>query len=377
MDFIPQWAPNIHPMLVHFPIAILGIAIFFDFVSFFLPDKQKWWNEETTAYLYGVGAAIAIVVYFTGEAAADSVTLPAKAQTILSEHADWATWAVWFYGLYAAARIWGTWKAAPRHRLKFHVGFFVLSLAGLFLLFQTGDHGAQMVFQYGVGVKAAKIENPVRHDHDTDHASEGNAHKEDFTSTENGDWLWNISEESVKTFQKRFTFLKGTFQSLQPEIIKNAQGTELQLQASNAFFVNNESYGDIQFDLTLDPADFNGTLWVVHHVRDALNYDYWSINSQGVSKLGRVEEGQNKVIEQDRISLSKADTLRLVRAGDHLRSYINGDLILHGHAEAAPAGAVGLKIEGRGTIGLEKMELVRIEPTEHGEEAHEEDEHSH
>ena len=327
MDFIPQWAPNIHPMLVHFPIAILGIAIFFDFVSFFLPDKQKWWNEETTAYLYGVGAAIAIVVYFTGEAAADSVTLPAKAQTILSEHADWATWAVWFYGLYAAARIWGTWKAAPRHRLN--------------------------------------------------HASEGNAHKEDFTATENGDWSWNISEESVKTFQKRFTFLKGTFQSLQPEIIKNAQGTELQLQASNAFFVNNESYGDIQFDLTLDPADFNGTLWVVHHVRDALNYDYWSINSQGVSKLGRVEEGQNKVIEQDRISLSKADTLRLVRAGDHLRSYINGDLILHGHAEAAPAGAVGLKIEGRGTIGLEKMELVRIAPTEHGEEAHEEDEHSH
>src|SRR5699024_281036 len=98
MELIPEWAPNIHPMLVHFPIAILSIAILFDFISFFLPEKKKWWTFEATALLYGVGAAIAVVVYFTGRAAANSVFLPAEAQTVLTTHADWALWTVWFYG---------------------------------------------------------------------------------------------------------------------------------------------------------------------------------------------------------------------------------------------------------------------------------------
>ncbi|WP_395085186.1 DUF2231 domain-containing protein [Gracilimonas sp.] len=35
----PDWAPNIHPLLVHFPIALLVVAAFANFITFFIPEK--------------------------------------------------------------------------------------------------------------------------------------------------------------------------------------------------------------------------------------------------------------------------------------------------------------------------------------------------
>jgi uncharacterized membrane protein len=34
MNLVPDWAPNIHPLLVHFPIALLYAAIAVDLVGF-------------------------------------------------------------------------------------------------------------------------------------------------------------------------------------------------------------------------------------------------------------------------------------------------------------------------------------------------------
>ena len=30
MQFVPEWAPNIHPIIIHFPIVLLIIAVLFD-----------------------------------------------------------------------------------------------------------------------------------------------------------------------------------------------------------------------------------------------------------------------------------------------------------------------------------------------------------
>ena len=44
MNELFDYAPNIHPMIVHFPIAILILAIGLNFVAFFLPEN--WWDEK-------------------------------------------------------------------------------------------------------------------------------------------------------------------------------------------------------------------------------------------------------------------------------------------------------------------------------------------
>lgn len=58
MELIPGWAPNIHPLLVHFPIAILLLAVLMDLLNFFLPDG--WWDDLKSTILYGAGAISAI-----------------------------------------------------------------------------------------------------------------------------------------------------------------------------------------------------------------------------------------------------------------------------------------------------------------------------
>ena len=50
----PDWAPNIHPLLVHFPIALLVTTAFANLISLFIPEK--WWDETKNTILYVVGA---------------------------------------------------------------------------------------------------------------------------------------------------------------------------------------------------------------------------------------------------------------------------------------------------------------------------------
>lgn len=70
MELIPE-CPNIHPILVHFPIAIILLAVLMDLLDFFLPNQ--WWEELKTTILYGIGAVSAIAAYYTGSLAADNV----------------------------------------------------------------------------------------------------------------------------------------------------------------------------------------------------------------------------------------------------------------------------------------------------------------
>ncbi len=145
MELIPEWAPNIHPILVHFPIAIILLAVLMDLLNFFLPDQ--WWDDLKSTILYSLGAASAIAAYYTGTLAADSVFLPSGAQSVLNEHADWALWTVWFFGIYSLLRIVLHWYQKIDQQM-IRVSLFVIALPGIFFLYETGDHGAEMVFGY-------------------------------------------------------------------------------------------------------------------------------------------------------------------------------------------------------------------------------------
>ncbi|HEX6982467.1 MAG TPA: DUF2231 domain-containing protein [Balneolaceae bacterium] len=361
MELIPEWAPSVHPMLVHFPLAILAVAILFDFISFFLPKEQKWWTEEATAFLYGIGAVAAVGVYFTGKAAANSVFLPAEAQTVLNTHADWAWWTVWFYGIYALARILATWKVPAKHHRKLHLGFFALSFIGLFLLFQTGDNGAKMVFKHGVGVQAAQVEDTEQTDFDE--SSQNETVPTAFNVNENGDWIWEIENGAVQALQNNFHFISGSAGQLNAEAVQTDSGSyALRLSGDNlnGFFVTHENYQNVQVDYRLDVSAFNGTITLVNHVQDSANYDYVSVSSDGTVQQGRMIEGQPEVFAEGQTDVSKPLFVRVVGSGTHFRGYVDKQMVVHGHGDAPEAGQVGLKLEGNGTVLLEQMELVQL-----------------
>ncbi len=353
MELLPEWAPNIHPMLVHFPIAILSIAILFDFISFFLSKKQKWWTLKATAFLYGIGAVTAIIVYFTGRAAANSVFLQAEAQSLLTAHANWALFNVLFYGIYAAARLLVTWQIPVKHRFKTHIGFFILYFFGLFLLIQTGNRGAKMVFKYGVGVQADETEQTVV----AQPAPTG------FNVDKEGNWIWKIQKGAKQILQERFHFLNGSAETLNAKVVQiedSVHALRFSTENLNAFFATHKSYQNVQVDYYLNMSAFNGTVWLATNVQDKNNFAFVSISSNGVVRQGRMINGEPTIFEQDEIDVSESIFVRAVVSGSHFRGYVNKQMVVHGHGDAPDTGYAGLKLEGSGTVLLKKMKLAQL-----------------
>jgi len=149
-------------IIVHFPIALLIIAVAVDLLALAWP-RREWLGLMATSLL-ALGAVAAWAALLSGREAADSVLLPKAAESIMVEHADWAQWTAWFYSALALVRLGVVWRsgilAQWTHRL-----LFLAAAAGLVLLFETGDRGAQLVYQYGVGVQAVDQSEMAPHDH--------------------------------------------------------------------------------------------------------------------------------------------------------------------------------------------------------------------
>ncbi len=161
---IPQWAPNIHPLLVHFPIAILVVAFLFDIASFFIPDKDesqslketpmsrlaKRLNPTIVTLLYLVGTIFTLITYYSGQAAAEGIKLPPGAKEVLHQHSELALYTLLFFGFYVTIRLALTWDRDTIKR-GLHAGLIIGTFIGLGILYVTAEHGGELVYGYGVG----------------------------------------------------------------------------------------------------------------------------------------------------------------------------------------------------------------------------------
>ena len=149
MNLVPDWAPNIHPLLVHFPIALLCAAAAVDVVGWAFRRNKPLRQVATLLYVLGTGGAIA--AYVTGRAASQSIWLPGMAQAVLRQHWDWALRTVWFFGIVTVARLvfLRPSRRDPGHAIV--AAFALVGLVGIGLLVETGDRGGRLVYQHGVG----------------------------------------------------------------------------------------------------------------------------------------------------------------------------------------------------------------------------------
>ena len=78
-----DWIPNLHPIVVHFPIALLAAAVATDVVV--LVMKRE--TAAAVSWLYAAGTAGLLAAFFTGRAAVDAVLIPPASQAIHTDHA--------------------------------------------------------------------------------------------------------------------------------------------------------------------------------------------------------------------------------------------------------------------------------------------------
>ena len=151
MALTPAWAPNFHPLVVHFPIALLVVAAMVDLAA--VVFKHDGWVNATATMLYVLGAVFAVAAYVTGRSAAGTVLLPGMAHPLVDEHWNWAFRMIWYFGALAAVRLWLSFRArAPRYPIR--VALLIGGLAGLTILYETAARGGELVFRHGVGVEA-------------------------------------------------------------------------------------------------------------------------------------------------------------------------------------------------------------------------------
>lgn len=153
MSVIPDWAPNLHPLVVHFPIALLFAAAAVDLASLLMPGSRPL--RDTATWLYIAGAATAVCAYFSGYTAAQSLESTAAIEALVDAHADRAFAATWLFAFFASLRLAMSYILRPWRGLR--IGAFAVALVGLGALVETALHGARLVFEQGLGVRAVAV----------------------------------------------------------------------------------------------------------------------------------------------------------------------------------------------------------------------------
>ena len=62
---VPDWAPNVHPLVVHFPVALLAVAAFVDAVALAVRRRHPWVRASAVG-LYALGALGTAAAFLTG-----------------------------------------------------------------------------------------------------------------------------------------------------------------------------------------------------------------------------------------------------------------------------------------------------------------------
>ena len=147
--FLPDWAPNLHPILVHFPISLLVSAVSFDLLAFALSRQSSCMNIATGFYVLGTISLIA--AYLSGREAAITVFTPGMAHGLVDKHWTFALWSLVYFSSLMVARI-VLHRRLYNERQALWSFFLITGAGGLVLLLATTGYGSRLVYEYGVGV---------------------------------------------------------------------------------------------------------------------------------------------------------------------------------------------------------------------------------
>lgn len=135
---------NLHPLVVHFPIALLLSSVLLYWAGLIWPgkglDKAAWY----TLLLGLAGAAVAVV---SGLLAARGVPADSPAMATLTTHRLLGIATLVVFGLQAIC----AWRSKGVYSRGKRVLHTVIQIIGIGLIVATGYYGGELVYAFGLG----------------------------------------------------------------------------------------------------------------------------------------------------------------------------------------------------------------------------------
>ncbi|MDF7799357.1 hypothetical protein P4C99_07770 [Pontiellaceae bacterium B1224] len=139
---------HIHPMIVHFPIALLFVGFMSDLIG--LVTKKEFFNNAGF-YLLILGTLGVIAAFLSGEAAGDGVMEAGALGQALEMHEAAAELSLWLMVGTALVRIGAVLLKKYKGAVK--AVALLLFLVGVLSIARTGYYGGELVFKHAAGVQ--------------------------------------------------------------------------------------------------------------------------------------------------------------------------------------------------------------------------------
>lgn len=140
----------LHPMVVHFPIALLFVGVFFDLCGLIVGREGL---RRMGFNLLVLGFLSALAAISLGEWSEEAAETMGISEDLIRTHELFAFWTVAAFTLLFWLRwfLQGYWDS-----VRNKVIYVIVSITGLVLLSITGYYGGSLVFDYGAEVKPLK-----------------------------------------------------------------------------------------------------------------------------------------------------------------------------------------------------------------------------
>lgn len=150
--------PNLHPMVVHFPIVLLLLAVILQLIQLFTLNRTMDWVIFLTVGSGFIGAYVASTLVHP-----HTEGLTEMAKNILEQHDKYAEWTLWSSALAAVLKIVSLfWLKLNR---GFEVAVFMVMAFSAYSVSEAGHYGAQLVYIEGVGPQGKYIETESEEGH--------------------------------------------------------------------------------------------------------------------------------------------------------------------------------------------------------------------
>jgi len=349
---LPDYVPGVHPLLVHFPIALLVSAAIVDLVALVAHNESA---RRAATWLLAIGTVFLPLTYWTGRQASDQVTNPfPRAQALMAEHSDLAWWTLWVFVAVVIVRL----VLVNRERLQgpAHVGSAALVIGATILLGVTADHGGQLVFDLGVGVRP--VSEAPEGAFDPEPEPDLDALRP--TVGADGTFRWRFQPGAEAVLEE---FLTAEGGALPAATVENREAA-LVLTKDTPGRVALVVGGDVDkasIKVRIRRDEFTGTISLALHSGGTETLDFLSWDGSTMV-LGARRGAQDEELASE---LATADAgwheIELVAAGTHFRGYLDGELIVHGHADAAPVGPAAIVLDGTGKVRLDDIRIIPID----------------